>query len=343
MKIFGWAADQAGCGYYRVRLPLQALADYGGHQTEISTRLPTTWRDEADVIVGQRICLPGPSGIWQRLAREGRFLVLEIDDDLFEVHHSSIAYQFWSDPTIRQNLRDNIAAASRVTCTTHELADRLRRFNSNVCVVPNAVPGWLLGPPTPAIPSQAAPVDGRVPDDTLTTIGWAGSPTHAADWQDLAGPLRRLIDRHPGVELHLMGWAPVELADRIGDPSTRRRFTPWHEPVPEYLKLIDFDIALAPLRPSVFNRCKSDLKFIEMAALGIPTIATRTGPYAETVDHGSTGYLYDQPHQAMMLLRALVGDPAHRAEIGRAAREYARTRTIEEVWPQWEKALTPGA
>lgn len=324
-----------------MQLPLDTLASAGGHDTLVGTRLTDQWREEADVIVGQRVCLPGPTGIWQRLARQGRFLVLEIDDDLFEVDPSSVAYRFWADSRIRQNLRDNIEAASRVTCTTPDLAARLGAFNPNVHVVPNAVPGWLLGPRTPAIPSQAVPVDRRVPDDTLVTIGWAGSPTHAVDWAEMARPLARLLARDPRAELHLMGWVPPGLVGSAGWPP-RHRFTPWREPVPDYLSLVDFDIGLIPLRPHVFNQCKSDLKFIEMAAMGIPSVVARVGPYAAAVSHGHTGLLYDQPHQAIGHLRDLINDAGTRAMLGAQARDYARTRTIEEVWPQWEKALTPG-
>lgn len=98
MKVFGWAADQAGCGYYRLGLPLAALRALG-REALVSTVLPDDWLD-ADVIVGQRVCLPAPSRTWQRLAADGRRLVYEIDDDLFRVHPTNPGARVFTDPDV---------------------------------------------------------------------------------------------------------------------------------------------------------------------------------------------------------------------------------------------------
>src|SRR5690348_444374 len=107
-------------------LPGRALAARG-HQVHVNSVLPDEWRDTADVIVGQRVCLPGPSEGWQRMARDGgRKLVFEVDDDLFSTHPTStIAHGFFSQPDIQANLRANIEVADLVTVTTDALAERM--------------------------------------------------------------------------------------------------------------------------------------------------------------------------------------------------------------------------
>ena len=68
MKVFGWAADNTGCGWYRVRMPLDELARRG-HETLTDTTMPDEWLDSCDVLIGQRVCKAGPSKTWQRVAR----------------------------------------------------------------------------------------------------------------------------------------------------------------------------------------------------------------------------------------------------------------------------------
>jgi glycosyltransferase involved in cell wall biosynthesis len=89
----------------------------------------------------------------------------------------------------------------------------------------------------------------------------------------------------------------------------------------------------------VFNQAKSAIKATECAALGIPVVASAVRPYEDFVHHGVTGLLVHRDHEWGRHLRALVNDPAMRAEMGAAAREHARQYTISRLAPAWEKAL----
>ena len=62
----------------------------------------------------------------------------------------------------------------------------------------------------------------------------------------------------------------------------------WHSyvPVTEYMMTVAslaLDLAIIPRKESYFNRCKSNLKFLEMSLLGIPVLAQGfsdgTSPY----------------------------------------------------------------
>jgi glycosyltransferase involved in cell wall biosynthesis len=102
--------------------------------------------------------------------------------------------------------------------------------------------------------------------------------------------------------------------------------------------MIDFDVNLVPLRPSVFNLSKSPLRCLEAAALGIPVVASDYGPYAAFVRDGETGLLARWPHQWMRHLRDLL-DPTVRLEMGAKARALAAGHTIERNIGLWEDAL----
>lgn len=323
LDVFGWQADHNGCGYYRIELPMQGLANLG-HRVAASQTLPPAVRDSpSTVIIGQRICKPGPSEVWQRLATQGRRLVFEIDDDLWNVDATSpTAHRFFADPDVRTALETNIRVATAVTVTTEPLAERVAAWNSNVHIVPNAVPDWLV---------EHQPTRR---DDGVLTIGWGGSATHQMDFEQAGSPLRQFLTRNPVAELHCIG---VDYASGIRAPHAR--YTPWVPGVEDFLRAIDYHIGIAPLRPHVFNQGKSALKALECGALGIPIVASAVRPYEDYVRHGETGFLVRRDHEWASHLRTLTNDPDLRATMGAAAREQARHHTISALAPLWQKAV----
>jgi glycosyltransferase involved in cell wall biosynthesis len=56
-----------------------------------------------------------------------------------------------------------------------------------------------------------------------------------------------------------------------------------------------FDVALAPLLNTKFNRCKSELKVIEAGYTKTAIIASNTTPYKDTIIHNKTGILCSTP------------------------------------------------
>jgi glycosyltransferase involved in cell wall biosynthesis len=325
LDVFGWQADRSGCGVLRVELPLATLREQSGYATASSERMAEQLRTRT--LVGQRVCMPGPSGRWQELAaRTDRpRLVFELDDDLWNVDSSSpVAAKFFGDPDVLGRLEANIAAADAVTVTMESLAEQVRRFNPNVHVVPNFLPAWVLEHERPR-------------RDGVVTIGWGGSSTHQMDVAEVGGHLRQVMSRNPNTELHLMG---SDYSKAMGIRE-RVRFTAWTPSVPDYWRAVDYDIMLAPLRAHVFNASKSALRPLEAAMLGIPVIASDYGPYAGFVRHGVTGYLVKRDHEWGRYLRELVSDEAMRAEMGAAARRQAADWTIEGNIGLWEKVLIP--
>jgi hypothetical protein len=354
LRIFGWLADRDGVGYYRLILPGTALAN-AGHAVWLDEALPMqeAHDGEFDVIVGQRVCEPGPSAIWQKLAAAGHTkLVYEIDDDLLNVDPSNrAAWAFYEkgvsrhtdvdlmtgnrstvsyfDDNRRARIIENIRVADAVTVSTEPLAAAVRPFNANVHVLPNQIPGWLLDFERPST-------------SDLVTIGWRGSATHSRDFGELAAPLKRFL-QHPAnrgrVELHTMGF---DYGTRVAGRHGRTRHTGWVDGVESYLKAVDFDLAVMPLLSSTFNASKSDLALLEMSALGIPSIVSGhlgspyrrlTGGYARPVAHLATAAADWTSHLTM-----LVNEPEMRAQLGKEAREWAASRTIERNAWRWEKA-----
>ena len=53
-------------------------------------------------------------------------------------------------------------------------------------------------------------------------------------------------------------------------------------------------IGLAPLIDNPFNRCKSYIKFLDYAAMEIPTICSISNAYSQIVEHGVNGLLVEK-------------------------------------------------
>lgn len=335
VDVFGWLADRMGCGSIRMMQPLDALENATGVTVKYDEKMKTKGF-MPKVLVGQRVCKDAPTNLWQTLANypgQRPKLVYELDDDLWNIDPSNYAAYEWfmngydrkanTYHDVHANIAMNIAVADRVTVTTEALAEQCRKYNDNVMVVPNRIPSWVL--------------DWERPKRDKLTIGWMGSHTHFMDWEQAGSHVARFLKRNPEISFHLMGG---QYGEWFKLPEEQITYTDWITGVDNVWRAIDFDIALAPLRPHVFNQSKSNLKALEAAALGIPIVASDCGPYPGFVEHGKTGFLVKRDHEWGKYLRELVNDEAMRNEMGAAAKEKARNWTLEGNIGEWEEALT---
>lgn len=333
MRIFGWAADGEGCGYYRLQLPLGELA----RQRLADTYVSEVWTltdprcSGADVIVGQRVCKPAPSQRWRewcakpRLARP--LMVYEIDDHLLNVpSDNELAGMYYNQRHVKEEIRANVAVSDMLTVSSAQLAVEFSKYtDAPILVLPNRIPAWLLELPTPA-------------QGERLIFGWAGSATHRGDFEKIGRLIARFAERNSDrVKLHLMGnnYLPSSFKGDV-------QFTYWTSGVEDYYRTLDFNVGLAPLVPNTFNACKSYIKALEYSALGIPVIASDVGPYPSFVQHGITGLLIREDHKWDAALRRMLTEDDTRLHMGQEARRVARHHTIEEHAVDWIHAYETG-
>jgi hypothetical protein len=335
LDAFGWLADKTGCGHLRIMQPMDALARERGYNTAYDVRMVDGEEKLPKTLVGQRVCKDGPSNLWFHIGvkKDRPRTVYELDDDLWNVDHTNVKAFRWfmggiDDQGVQHNVQVNIARsialADVATCTTEPLAEIMRQFNPNVEIIPNYIPRWVT--------------EWERPRRDQLTIGWGGSGTHGMDWAAEGPQINRFLKRS-GMTFRLIGGNAKQAREQLKLPVDQVSAAGWIPSVEDYWRSIDYDIGVIPLKHHLFNQSKSHLKFLENAALGIPTVASNAGPYSNAIEHGKTGFLVRRDHEWGKYLRDLVNDEAMREEIGANAKAWAKTQVLEDHIDEWAKVF----
>ena len=164
-------------------------------------------------------------------------------------------------------------------------------------------------------------------DNQFVRIAYfSGTPSHNKDFATITGALSIVMDRYPKVRLVLAG--PLDpqdaLARRFEDRIDRVPFASR----PEHFKNIAaVHINLAPLEiGNPFCESKSELKWFEAGAVGVPTVAASTEPFREAIIDGVDGFVASTEEEWVAKLGILVEDEAFRLAMG----QKARTRVLAE-------------
>lgn len=334
LKVWGWQADSAGCGTYRVRWPADAVTKHYGDRVEIrhDTNMSKENRDwDPDVIVGQRVVLEGPSRMWQEWRRQGKVLITELDDSLWEVPESNLrASAVFNARGMRRRLEENIAASDWITVTTQALRETVHRNTGfpldRILIIPNAVPPELVVDTVPD------------PESHRFSLGYLASQTHGEDFKMVKRHLLRLLENDTGLTFASVG---ADYAKELRMPE--RTFHRGWDPSPaEAIRSIDYGLSMAPLLPGTFNRSKSDCKYVEASARGVASIVSDVTAY-DPVKHNVTGVKVRREHEWGKALRSLLESPDERLRLATAAHaEVAEHRTTDVTAHQWYEAFTRG-
>jgi GT2 family glycosyltransferase/glycosyltransferase involved in cell wall biosynthesis len=306
-----------GTGYIRVLRPLQ-------HRTLsriVSLSLAATDRlnisPDHDAVLVQRDAVRSPTMVKDLIAmcqaRKAR-LIYEIDDDLIhlpETHPSSARFS----PVVREAMQTLAEHADFVIVSTEALKTRMSVFNQNVLLIPNALDEQLWRRPSLAErPSR---------NHNEVRLLYMGTRTHDEDLELIMDDMRRLNDKY-GDQVTFTaigGFAgnPPETVRVERVPASAGTY-------PEFAKWMSqscqFDIALAPLVDSEFNRYKSYIKFLDYGICGFAPVLSDVLAYREVVKAGETGVLVaSAPGQWFHALCLLIDDPALRHELAQNARD----------------------
>lgn len=347
MNILSFVRDDGACGFYRVVQPLTTLAtwmkDTGVaffRQGEGLDRL-LKFSDEADIIIIPRLHEEKFIGYMQESQKAGKKVIVDHDDNSFAVSPTSIHYKdmgteevefetpnglvkVWEDGRnidISANkkrvegFKTALRLADAVTTTTPILAEVFRQYNPNVYVLPNTVDPVLF---------QKA----DIVNDGSIRLGWFGGESHYDDWVLLRDVLPYIFSKYDNVRLVLMG--ARFFSTLKGIPNHKIEFHPWvpFDAYPYKAALLHLDVGLIPLAESEFNRCKSALKWMEMTALGVPTICSYVSPYKEIAKELNGVFVENEPDAWIEGLQLLIeGEEMRRGLAANAYEDFLTNHT----------------
>jgi glycosyltransferase involved in cell wall biosynthesis len=277
-----------------------------------------------DVVILQQPRGAGWLGLTRDLQRAGVVVLYEVDDYAHAIREAGdheFRTLFGADHL--REMEALMGACDGVICSTDFIAERYARFNRATFVCRNGID----------LARYALTRPGR----DHVHLGWAGGMGHrdaVAPWLTAAADV---MAERPATRFVSIGQPFArELETRFG--AERCLAIPFHalESYPASMTLID--VAVAPSGGTDFFRGKSDLRWLEASALGIPVVADPV-LYSE-IEHGVTGFHAGTPAEVRELLALLVDDAGLRERVGAAAREHVRReRDIRVMARQWAAVL----
>ena len=314
------AMERYRCASPREQLALAGLASTLRRGDDASVRRQA---ERHDLVVLHRMAFSAGVGrVVEAARRRGATVLFDVDDLVFDpgVMRRIDALQ-WMAPAeaavFRADLeryRKTLALCDGAIVPTEPLAEAVRALGLRAWVHPNA-------PSLDLLELSEAARRARPGDPARVVLGYAsGSRTHNRDFLEVAPALLRLFAEDPSLELHVVGYLDLgpEWEPFLGRVR-RLDYVPWRQ-LPSVLA--SFDVNLAPLEHgNPFCEAKSELKWVEAAAVSVPTIASPTAPFRGAIRPGVDGYLASTDEEWLAALRALSGDAAHRSAVGAAARE----------------------
>lgn len=280
----------SGCTYIRGLLPLSHPA--AGREVEVTlASAEEALGLKADLFVTQRYAVSGQSEARSLLAHArntGTPLLYDLDDDLVglpEDHPEAARLR----PRVA-GITALLAGASRVHVSTSQLAERIAPLvpggRTAIDIVPNGLHEglWSLSAED-GVSARAAALAAAGVQSGPVRLLYMGTATHGADLDFILPALSRLHESFGDrIAIELVGVVgPGDLPPFVTRVDVPRRaglsypaFVAW---LTDRQRRDPWSIGLAPLVDTQFNRCKSPIKMLDYAALGLATVASDMPAY----------------------------------------------------------------
>ena len=322
MKVYFNTGQYEGCNYVRCLLPLIHLGADGDYTSlasqKVSSKQAGAGMLDADIVVMQRPFEEQRKVIFNALKESGKVLIFDNDDTYIDKS------QAFGVEKLAENMDESLKWFAKnsdlVTVTTDFLAEEYKKVNPNVVVLPNCVD----------------PDDYPEPKRNKTKkirVGLIGSVVGTNDFDHIKDTLK-IISQREDIQIVVMSTKPNDgnFFDKIP--------VEWHNPVKikdyfEALNDLELDMMLIPRRESYFNKCKSNIKFLEASMLEIPCITDdwKDNPYTADAEYlvMTNNWLKD--------IYELAGDKELRKMIGKRAHKYVLSKyDIKDNIKLWEQA-----
>ena len=334
MKVYYIGSDLAGCYNIRCLFPLMANGFDGDRTTFQIGNKPTPENKaaavtDADIVVFHRPEHKDKLKAMRLMKEAGKKIVFD-NDDTYKDYGGFKFNNYMDEEMVKRGMtriNDNIdqflKECDLVTCTTEFLKKEYEKINPNVIVLPNCIDPFYFPEP-------------ERNETDIIRIGITGSVGITSDIE----PLKPIIDHYqhdPRVRLVMLS-LPRKEDNEIYKKLYTDEYAYWESVNIEWHPLVNadkyydtlndlkLDMCIIPRYDNQFNRCKSNLKFLENSVLEIPTIAqafsTGDSPYQQNPEDQKHLLLAGNTEEFIAQIEKLIADKDLRRSIGKDAREY---------------------
>jgi hypothetical protein len=191
---------------------------------------------------------------------------IDLDDDIFSIPDDNPTQQLYSMNNYAHFAAECMKLADVVTVSTEALKTAFSRFSTNIQVIPNAFDDYFFSKwKRERDPARGKPV-----------VLWRGSNSHDYDLLKIVGSVRPYAEKHPEWHWVFLGHKPWVLTQDL--PKEKWNHVGWNSSVAGYLNTLNRiqpTIVIVPLVDHGFNRCKSNIAWIEGTFANAAVIAPR--------------------------------------------------------------------
>ncbi|WP_165929231.1 glycosyltransferase [Shimia isoporae] len=169
-----------------------------------------------------------------------------------------------------------------------------------------------------ALSTGARVISTKTPQNGFRVAFASGSQGHEIDFNIIVNDMIRFLAGNSDRQLVILGYfdkslLPADLRDQVETHSFSDYAT--------YLRtLSSADCAVMPLADDLFNRCKSAVRVLDAACVGVPSIVGQVSDMSTVVEHGRTGLVLEPAANWGDALETLATDRKLTKEMGKAAR-----------------------
>jgi len=260
--------------------------------------------------------------------KNNKIVLFDVDDLVIDTKYTDrIKYvQSMSDKEKKEyddgvnRMQKTLRMCDGAITTTNQLASELRNYISEVFINRNTASERMVELSLEAIQNKNEINSIRKTQNSIIIGYFSGSITHNDDIQMISPVLIKILIEHPNVFLKLVGKLdlPQELIP-IKNQIIFAKFEDW-EKLPAIIASVDINIV--PLEDTIFNRAKSENKWIEAALVKVPTIASKVGAFEQMIENGVTGILCKNNEEWYIALRELIINKEKRISLAENAFQY---------------------
>jgi glycosyltransferase involved in cell wall biosynthesis len=341
-----------GIWWHRIQTPANSLLKRGHaiKQVAMGSDFPDSLLEWPDVVVFGRTYPNEYSPVkWMReFKNRGKRVLYDMDDDFWQVAKDNPSALVSN--ALKDQYEGMIREADAVITPSKVLAKKFKKnFNKEIFLCPNGVDFNVYAP--------------RAGGSKHLTIGYMGAASHWKDLQLIGEVLAELYKKHDFTfAIYGLVGEPLEAAMYMYNRYMQSNLQPEKNPYfksaldfynqirqikgihipfmppelhPTILSKVNFDIGIAPLEDTEFNRGKSCIKFYEYAAVGTPCLASHVLPYSDEVNYRAKNTFKDWYDK----LERLIVDEEFRNKLGKEQYEWVKEhRSIEAIGLDWELA-----